>query len=96
MSNEYLIYYRTKDNDLFYEWWNGETLESAIDSAEYDLQNNGVVDVEYTKQRTIEEILLKEYQLTEEEVEEATEDLVYRIQVSVEGLEESIKEYMDR
>ena len=45
--NEYMIFYRTKDNGLLYSWWNGSTLESAIDSASYDLQNNGEVDVEY-------------------------------------------------
>lgn len=46
--NEYMIFYRTKDEELVYNWWNGSTLESAIDSASYDLQNNGEVDVERT------------------------------------------------
>ena len=42
--NEYIIYYRTKDGELYYGWWNGSDLKSAIDSANYDLQNIGEVD----------------------------------------------------
>lgn len=46
--NEYMIFYRTKGGELAYNWWNGLTLESAIDSASYDLQYNGEIDIDKT------------------------------------------------
>lgn len=94
--NEYMIYYKDKNGELLYNWWNGSTLESAIDSANYDLQNNGEVDVKRTLENVISDILTEKYGMEETEIEDVIDELVYRLAISTDGIEETIDEYMDR
>lgn len=93
---EYMIFYRTKDGELLYNWWSGSTLESAIDSANYDLQNDGEVDVKKTLENVISDILTEKYDMEESEVENVIDELIYRLAISTDGIEEAIDEYMDR
>lgn len=94
--NEYMIFYKDKNGELSYSWWNGSTLESAIDSANYDLQNNGKVDVNRTLENIISDILTEKYGMEESEIEDAIDELIYRLAISTDGIEETIDIYMDR
>lgn len=93
---EYTIFYKDKNGELAYSWWRGLTLESAIDSASYDLQNNGEVDVKKTLENAISDILTEKYGMEETEIENVIDELVYRLAISTDGIEETIEEYMDR
>lgn len=73
--NEYMIFYKDKNGELSHNWWNGSTLESAIDSASYDLQNNGEVDVV----KTVKSYLSKEHEEKNDMSETRKTEIIQKI-----------------